>query len=100
PEKGQAARDLLRDAQAMLDRIIREKWLAARAVIGLFPANRVGHEDIEVYATSRANRLSSASITCASSTKNRTGDSTTAWPTTLPPLAQATILAALPSPPA
>jgi len=50
PEKGQAARDLLRDAQAMLDRIIREKWLAARAVIGLFPANRVGHEDIEVYA--------------------------------------------------
>ena len=34
----------------MLDKIINEKWLTARAVIGLFPANRDGDDDIVVYA--------------------------------------------------
>ena len=45
---GEAARNLFSDAQAMLARIIGEKWLGAAAVIGLFPANSVG-DDIEVY---------------------------------------------------
>ena len=48
PEKGEEARKLFADAQTMLDRIIAEKWLAARAVIGLFPANATG-DDIEIY---------------------------------------------------
>jgi len=47
-EKGAEAKKLFDDAQAMLDTIIDEKWLSARAVIGLFPANAVG-DDIEVY---------------------------------------------------
>jgi 5-methyltetrahydrofolate--homocysteine methyltransferase len=34
----------------MLDRLIAEQWLAARAVVGFFPANSVGDDDIEVYA--------------------------------------------------
>ena len=46
---GEEARMLFADAQAMLQRIIAEKWLEARAVIGLFPANSVG-DDIEIYA--------------------------------------------------
>jgi 5-methyltetrahydrofolate--homocysteine methyltransferase len=50
PEKGEAARKLLADAEAMLDRIIAGRWLTARGVIGLFPANRVAPEDIAVYA--------------------------------------------------
>ncbi len=29
--------------------IVDEKWLTARAVIGLFPANSVGDDDIEIY---------------------------------------------------
>jgi 5-methyltetrahydrofolate--homocysteine methyltransferase len=33
----------------MLDRLVAERWLEARAVVGLFPANAVG-DDIEVYA--------------------------------------------------
>ena len=45
---GQAARDLYRDANAMLDRIIAEGWFEARAVVGLWPANARG-DDIEVY---------------------------------------------------
>jgi 5-methyltetrahydrofolate--homocysteine methyltransferase len=50
PEKGTEARKLFDDAQALLDRIIAEKWLKARAVIGLFPANALPNDDIEVYA--------------------------------------------------
>jgi 5-methyltetrahydrofolate--homocysteine methyltransferase len=46
---GEAARNLFADAQAMLARIIDEKWLQANAVVGLFPANSVG-DDVEVYA--------------------------------------------------
>ena len=34
----------------MLDRIIREKWLTANAVFGLFPANSVESDDIEIYS--------------------------------------------------
>jgi 5-methyltetrahydrofolate--homocysteine methyltransferase len=36
---GKAASDLYRDARAMLKKIIDEKWLEARAVIGFWPAN-------------------------------------------------------------
>jgi 5-methyltetrahydrofolate--homocysteine methyltransferase len=47
-EKGEEARKLYADAQAMLEKIIAEQWLGAAAVVGLFPANAVG-DDIEVY---------------------------------------------------
>jgi len=49
PTLGEAARRLYEDAQAMLDRVIEEGWLRARGVVGLFPANRVHGEDIDVY---------------------------------------------------
>lgn len=48
PASGEAARKLYDDAQDMLDRLIKEKWLTANGVIGFFPANAVG-DDIEVY---------------------------------------------------
>jgi 5-methyltetrahydrofolate--homocysteine methyltransferase len=47
---GEAASSLYADATKMLERLVRERWLKARAVIGLFPANSVGDDDIEVYA--------------------------------------------------
>ncbi len=47
---GEEARKLFADAQAMLKQIIQEKWLTASAVFGLFPANTVGNDDIEIYA--------------------------------------------------
>ena len=46
---GQAARDLFADAQAMLKRIIDEKWFTAKGVVGFWPANAVG-DDVAVYA--------------------------------------------------
>jgi 5-methyltetrahydrofolate--homocysteine methyltransferase len=46
---GEAATKLFEDAKKMLQIIIAEKWLEARAVIGLFPANSVNDDDIEIY---------------------------------------------------
>lgn len=44
---GAQASELFRDAQAMLDKIIAEKWLTARGTIGFWPASSVG-DDIEL----------------------------------------------------
>ena len=44
---GVQARELFSDAQTMLGQIVSEKWLTARGVIGLWPANAVG-DDIEL----------------------------------------------------
>ncbi|MBA3345233.1 MAG: methionine synthase [Gemmatimonadales bacterium] len=49
PKVGAAATSLFRDAQALLDRMVCERLIRARAVFGLFPANSVG-DDIEIYA--------------------------------------------------
>ncbi|WP_300409908.1 methionine synthase [uncultured Alcanivorax sp.] len=45
---GTEATKLYRDAQAMLEKIVEERWLTARAVIGFWPANSV-MDDIELY---------------------------------------------------
>ncbi|WP_295192374.1 methionine synthase [uncultured Brevundimonas sp.] len=46
---GQAARDLFADAQAMLRRIIDEKWFTAKGVVGFWPARADG-DDVIVFA--------------------------------------------------
>jgi 5-methyltetrahydrofolate--homocysteine methyltransferase len=46
---GEAARNVFAEGQAMLAKIIAEKWLLANALVGLFPANSVG-DDIEIYS--------------------------------------------------
>ncbi|MEO6038574.1 MAG: vitamin B12 dependent-methionine synthase activation domain-containing protein, partial [Saprospiraceae bacterium] len=46
---GIEARKLLDDAQQMLQKIVAEKWLQARGVIGIFPANAVNDDDIALY---------------------------------------------------
>ena len=47
---GQEAQQLYNDARSLLRRIIDEKWLQARAVIGFFPANACPDDQIELYA--------------------------------------------------
>jgi 5-methyltetrahydrofolate--homocysteine methyltransferase len=55
---GEAAQGLWKDAQSMLRRIIAEKLFHPRAVIGFWPANRLGDDDIEIFADlSRSKRL-------------------------------------------
>ncbi len=48
-DKGEEATKLFKDALAMLDKIIDEKWLQAKAVIGIFPSNTVNDDDVEIY---------------------------------------------------
>jgi 5-methyltetrahydrofolate--homocysteine methyltransferase len=48
PEVGEQARELMTHAEQLLKRIVKERLLTARAVIGLFPANAVG-DDLEIY---------------------------------------------------
>ena len=46
---GETARQLFDDAKKMLDKIVKENWLSARAVFGLYPAS-AENEDIIIYA--------------------------------------------------
>ena len=54
---GEEARKLFADAQAMLRQIIDENWVRASGVIGLFPANSVDDEDIELYDPASGEKL-------------------------------------------
>jgi 5-methyltetrahydrofolate--homocysteine methyltransferase len=46
---GESARRVLGDGQRLLRRAIEGRWLTANGVIGLYPANTVGDDDIEIY---------------------------------------------------
>lgn len=46
---GQTATQVYDDALIMLDKIINERWFEARGILGIFPANQVNDDDIEVY---------------------------------------------------
>jgi len=54
---GEAARNVYRDAQAMLQQLIAEKWISANAVFGLFPANSVGDDIVFFNDESRSTPL-------------------------------------------
>jgi 5-methyltetrahydrofolate--homocysteine methyltransferase len=56
PKVGAEAKKLFDDAQKMVDEIITQKLLRAKAVIGFFPANSVG-DDIELYTDESRSRV-------------------------------------------
>ena len=45
---GEQASDLFKDAQVMLAKIVSEKWFQAKGILGIFPANTINDDDIEV----------------------------------------------------
>ncbi|WP_256924453.1 methionine synthase [Hydrogenophaga sp. IBVHS2] len=47
---GEEARRVFSDGKRMLQRLIDGRWLSASAVVGLYPANQVNHDDIALYA--------------------------------------------------
>ena len=57
PHRGEAARALFRDAEAMLDRIVSEKLLTPKAVWGFWPANRDGDDAVLFTDDSRSREL-------------------------------------------
>jgi 5-methyltetrahydrofolate--homocysteine methyltransferase len=57
PLVGEATCNLYADARRMLKTLIAERWVKASGVIGLFPANSVDEDDIEVYADESRSRV-------------------------------------------
>ncbi len=49
PVVGESARKLYADARKMLERIVREKWLTAKGVVGFWPCRREG-DDVVIYS--------------------------------------------------
>jgi 5-methyltetrahydrofolate--homocysteine methyltransferase len=45
---GEQATNLFADAQEMLQQIVSEKWLTAKGILGIFPANTINDDDILV----------------------------------------------------
>ena len=53
---GEAARNVMKEGRAMLDRVVKGRWLTASGVFGLWPAASVG-DDIEIYANDKRDRV-------------------------------------------
>jgi 5-methyltetrahydrofolate--homocysteine methyltransferase len=54
---GEQASNLYADARRMLKQLTSERWLTARGVIGLFPANSVDDDDVEIYTDESRTRV-------------------------------------------
>ena len=61
-DHGEHARQVLTEGQALLDRIIEEKLLTARAVYGLFPANACGDDVVLYDDAGRESRAGASSL--------------------------------------
>ena len=69
---GEQAQSLFQDAQEMLNQIVEDNWLTAKARFGLFPAHAVG-EDIEIYTTDDRSQVSARWLTLRQQLKKRRG---------------------------
>ncbi|MFN5910064.1 MAG: methionine synthase [Bacteroidota bacterium] len=69
---GEEAKKLFNDAQHMLNKIVSEKWLTAKAVVGLFPAAAVG-DDIEIYTDDERTEVLHVQHTLRQQTKKAEG---------------------------
>jgi 5-methyltetrahydrofolate--homocysteine methyltransferase len=69
---GTEATKLYADAQQMLQQIVSEKWLTAKAVTGIFPANSVG-DDIEIYSDESRKEVINIQHTLRQQTKKAAG---------------------------
>ncbi|MBE9576121.1 methionine synthase [Flavobacterium proteolyticum] len=49
---GEQATNLFEDAQKMLSQIVSENWFTAKGILGIFPANTINHDDIELVTSS------------------------------------------------
>ena len=72
---GEQATDLFADAQVLLTEILDKKLLTAKAVFGLFPANTVEEDDIEVYASQDRKKTMGKFLSLRQQLKKRPGKS-------------------------
>ena len=69
---GTQAQALFEDAQRMLEKIVAEKWITAKARFGIFPVNSVG-DDIEIYTDEKRAQLLGKWITLRQQLKKTKG---------------------------
>ena len=70
---GEQATDLFADAQVILTEILDKKLLTAKAVFGLFPANTIADDDIEVYTNDQREEVAVKFLTLRQQLKKREG---------------------------
>ncbi len=73
PVVGSQASELFNDAQEILSQIITQKSLKAKAIFGLFPANSVDYDDIEVYENETREKVQAKFITLRQQLKKGEG---------------------------
>jgi len=54
---GEQATNLFEDAQKMLSQIVSEKWFTAKGILGIFPANTINDDDVEVVTSSEVEKF-------------------------------------------
>ncbi|MDP3946548.1 MAG: methionine synthase [Lutibacter sp.] len=70
---GETATHLFKDAQKLLQKVVDEKLLTAKAVFGIFPANSVNDDDIEVYADENKTEVKARFLTLRQQLKKKEG---------------------------
>lgn len=70
---GAEATKLYNDALALLDKVVKEKWIKANAVIGLWPANSNENDDIEIYSDESRSQIVGVNHNLRQQTKKAEG---------------------------
>ncbi|HEY9221010.1 MAG TPA: vitamin B12 dependent-methionine synthase activation domain-containing protein [Lutibacter sp.] len=70
---GESATHLFQDAKKLLQKVLDEKLLTAKAVFGIFPANTVNDDDIEVYANETKTEIKAKFLTLRQQLKKKEG---------------------------
>lgn len=69
--KGEEAKKLFNDANDVLDELIEKKVIKANGAIGLFPANSVNEDDVEVYSPDSGDILTTFNMLRQQNTKSQ-----------------------------
>ena len=70
---GEAASNLFNDAKLMLAKVLNDNLLTAKAVFGIFPANTVNNDDIEIYADADRKNVNVQFVTLRQQLKKKEG---------------------------
>ncbi|MDD3722224.1 MAG: vitamin B12 dependent-methionine synthase activation domain-containing protein [Lutibacter sp.] len=70
---GETATILFNDAKKLLQKVMDEKLLKAKAIFGIFPANAVNDDDIEVYADETKTKIKAKFLTLRQQLKKKEG---------------------------
>jgi len=70
---GKQAKQLFEDANIILDKIINENLFKAKGIFGLFPANSINDDDIELYTNEDRTQVLDKLITLRQQSKKRDG---------------------------